>query len=109
ASVMELFAVDLDQLAAVVVEHGGPQSHAAILARSLGIPMVGQAPDFAALQHPGRRLLVDGTTGEIVVDPAEELTPRGEHVSAPQILTTADRPGLPHVEVNVNPLCEVAP
>src|SRR5262249_2244461 len=32
ASVMELFAVDLDRLAAVVVEHGGPQSHAAILA-----------------------------------------------------------------------------
>ena len=60
ASVMELFAVDLDQLAAVVVEHGGAQSHAAILARSLNIPMVGQVSNFVALQHPGRRLLVDG-------------------------------------------------
>src|SRR5262249_46308256 len=39
ASVMELFAVDIEQLAGVVVEKGGAQSHAAILARSLGIPM----------------------------------------------------------------------
>src|SRR5262249_37018980 len=46
ASVLDLFSVDLDRLAAVVVEHGGPQSHAAILARSLGVPMVGQVPDL---------------------------------------------------------------
>ncbi len=69
ASVMELFAADLERLAAVVVEHGGPQSHAAILARSLGVPMVGQVGDFARLLHPGRRLLVDGTTGEVALDP----------------------------------------
>ena len=71
ASVMELFAVDLDRLAAVVVEHGGPQSHAAILARSLGIPMVGQVAGLRGPAHPGRRLLVDGTTGDIVLDPAD--------------------------------------
>ena len=33
SSVMELFAADLEHLVAVVVEHGGPQSHAAILAQ----------------------------------------------------------------------------
>ena len=64
ASVMELFAVDLDQLAGVVVEHGGPQSHAAILARSLGIPMVGQVPGLLERATPGRVLLVDGDTGQ---------------------------------------------
>src|SRR5207248_49621 len=46
ASVIDLFSVDLECLAAVVVEHGGPQSHAAILARSLNIPMVGQVPQL---------------------------------------------------------------
>ena len=60
---MELFAVEPERLAGMVVEHGGPQSHAAILARSLGIPMVGQVTNFAALQRPGRPLLVDGTAG----------------------------------------------
>src|SRR5579884_1180196 len=70
ASVMELFSVDLERLAAVVVEHGGPQSHAAILARSLGVPMVGQVEDFKSLLRPGRRLLVDGKAGTVVLDPA---------------------------------------
>src|SRR5262249_36975263 len=56
ASVMDLFSVDLERLAGIVIEHGGPQSHAAILARSLGIPMVGQVPDLVARVHPGRRL-----------------------------------------------------
>src|SRR5262249_49606071 len=42
ASVMDLFTFEVDRLAAVVVEQGGPQSHAAILARSLGVPMVSQ-------------------------------------------------------------------
>lgn len=85
ASVMELFAVDLDRLAAVVVEHGGPQSHAAILARSLGIPMVGQLTDFAPLLHSGRRLLVDGTAGTVVLDPAPLF------VMPPRSVGAADR------------------
>src|SRR5262249_51684047 len=72
ASVMELFAVDLDRLAGVVVEQGGPQCHAAILARSLGIPMVGQVSEFAALERPGRRLLVEGSVGVVVLDPPAE-------------------------------------
>jgi phosphotransferase system enzyme I (PtsP) len=76
ASVMELFAVELDRLAAVVVEHGGPQSHAAILARSLGIPMVGQVADFPALQRPGRLLLVDGTRGVVGLDPSRDVAAR---------------------------------
>ena len=76
ASVMELFAVDVDQLAGVIVEHGGAQSHAAILARSLNIPMVGQVSDFAALLHPGRRLLIDGTKGVVTLDPpADAVVP----------------------------------
>src|SRR5262249_55822439 len=72
ASVLVLFAIDLDRLAGVVFEHGGGQSHAPILARSLGIPMVSQVADFVALEHPGRRLLVDGTRGVVVLDPPDD-------------------------------------
>lgn len=110
ASVMELFAVELDRLAAVVVEHGGPQSHAAILARSLGIPMVGQISDFAALVRPGRRLLVDGTTGTVGLDPPTDRVlpsdPASVALRAPKVELA---PGLPRVEVNVNLLYEVGP
>ena len=110
ASVMELFAGDLERLVAVVVEHGGPQSHAAILARSLGLPMVGQVGEFARLLHPGRRLLVDGTKGEIVLDPAtdDDGAPAAAAKTPPP--APADTPaGLPRVEVNLNLLCEAAP
>jgi phosphotransferase system enzyme I (PtsP) len=116
ASVMDLFAVDPARLAAVVVEHGGPQSHAAILARSLGVPMVGQVPELASCMRPGRQLLVDGSAGVVHLDPAPQLLavprpPAAEGVAsyseAPASdLAFADRP---RIEVNINLLCEVAP
>jgi phosphotransferase system enzyme I (PtsP) len=109
ASVMELFAVDLDRLAGVVVEHGGPQSHAAILARSLGVPMVGQRTEFAELTRPGRLLLVDGIRGEVVLDPpAHRLPAEPPPRLVEQALPVASPlPGLPRIEVNINLLAEV--
>ena len=108
ASVMELFAADLEHLAAVVVEHGGPQSHAAILARSLGVPMVGQVAGFARLLRPGRRLRVDGATGEVTLDAAPETT--AAVAAAPTPCAPMETPiGLPRVEVNLNLLAEAGP
>src|SRR5207302_3723731 len=72
ASVMDLVSVDLDRLAGVIVEHGGPQSHAAILARSLGIPMAGQVREVVHRIRPGRVVRVDGTSGRVCLDPALE-------------------------------------
>lgn len=110
ASVMELFAVDLDRLAAVVVEHGGPQSHAAILARSLGIPMVGQIADFAPLTRSGRLLLVDGRAGTVVLDPAPlcVMPPStiGVVAGRESVAPPPTPPGLPVIEVNINLLYE---
>jgi phosphotransferase system enzyme I (PtsP) len=118
ASVMELFAVDLDHLAGVVVEHGGAQSHAAILARSLGIPMVGQVSDFAGVLRTGRRLLVDGTQGVVHLDPAPDGAPaagasagvaaEGPTPADPAPAAAAEA-GLPRVEVNINLLYEARP
>jgi phosphotransferase system enzyme I (PtsP) len=112
ASVMELFAVDLDHLAGVVVEHGGAQSHAAILARSLGIPMVGQVSDFENVLRPGRRLLVDGTAGVVTLDPpADYVVPAAPALSAAdaEALQAPTALGLPRVEVNINLLYEARP
>ena len=55
---------------AVAAAAGAPLSHAAILARSLGIPFVcGLGP--AILQVPaGSPLLVDGSAGQVTVHPS---------------------------------------
>src|SRR5204863_645795 len=72
ASVLDLFSVDRERLAGVVVEHGGPQSHAAILARSLGVPMVGQVANAVGRIKAGTRLRVDGAAGTVLLDPPDE-------------------------------------
>jgi phosphotransferase system enzyme I (PtsP) len=110
ASVMELFAVDVERLAGVVVEHGGVQSHAAILAKSLGIPMVGQVKDFSLLMKPGRRLLIDGNKGTLTVEPGSNVIVPASPITTPYPSPPVELPaGLPRVEVNINLLYEARP
>jgi phosphohistidine swiveling domain-containing protein len=53
------------RLAAVVTDVGAPLSHAAIVARELGIPAVVGCGDATARLHTGDRVRVDGTTGVV--------------------------------------------
>ncbi|MBD2201463.1 phosphoenolpyruvate synthase [Calothrix sp. FACHB-1219] len=55
----------LQKVIGIITENGGLTSHAAILARELGIPAVVSATDVTALIQPGERLLVDGDRGEV--------------------------------------------
>ncbi|MCY2938058.1 MAG: GAF domain-containing protein [Planctomycetota bacterium] len=111
ASVMELFAVERSLLAGVVVEQGGPQSHAAILARSLGLPMVGKVEDFARVSQPGQWLKIDGFTGQIDPDTRPDESPQEAqpHRDLPIISPPPLRLGIPILEANINLLCEVDP
>ncbi len=55
-----------------VTEEGGPTSHSAILARAMGVPAIVALPDAAHLAE-GEVVAVDGSTGEVVVEPGAEL------------------------------------
>lgn len=55
---------------ALVTEGGGPTSHTAIIARSLGLPAVVSAED-AMLIPESALVLVDGSRGTVEVDPDE--------------------------------------
>ncbi len=50
---------------AVVVELGGALSHGAIVARELGVPMVGDVALATSALHDGDEVVVDGRRGEV--------------------------------------------
>jgi len=58
---------------AFVTEFGGPMSHTAILAKSLGIPAVIGVRDITRCLRHGEQLVVDGAQGMVVADATEEL------------------------------------
>ncbi len=63
--------LDRDRLAAIVTASGGGASHAAILARGLGIPAVTDV-DVTSLPARGGSWIVDGSRGEVNLDPSPE-------------------------------------
>lgn len=54
------------RIAAIVVENGSRLSHAAVVAREVGIPAVVGIPGVLAAVRDGEQLRVDGTTGEVI-------------------------------------------
>ena len=56
-------------VAGIVTEHGGPQSHTAILASSLGIPAVLGVHNARSLLKEDSRIILDGGLGVIYADP----------------------------------------
>ncbi|MFN7677950.1 MAG: dihydroxyacetone kinase phosphoryl donor subunit DhaM, partial [Cyanobacteriota bacterium] len=77
-SPIDLATLGRETCLGLVSEGGGPTSHAAILARELGIPAVCGARGILALAD-GTRLLLDGGSGELVVEPDPELTATATH------------------------------
>ncbi|HOQ90838.1 MAG TPA: phosphoenolpyruvate--protein phosphotransferase, partial [Candidatus Hydrogenedentes bacterium] len=63
---------DTNQVVGILTEHGGPASHAAILARALGIPAVTGIPGLLDEVRPGEPVLINGRTGEVIVRPQRE-------------------------------------
>jgi phosphotransferase system enzyme I (PtsI) len=62
--------LDAERVRAIVTEEGGPTSHTAILAKSLGIPAVVACRGATAVAE-GETALIDGTEGSVVVGPGE--------------------------------------
>jgi phosphoenolpyruvate-protein kinase (PTS system EI component) len=65
----------------IVLASGAVTAHAAIVARSLGIPMIVQVGEAALAIRNGETVVVEGGSGEVVVDPAPQrmtIVRRGE-------------------------------
>jgi phosphotransferase system enzyme I (PtsI) len=64
--------LDWQRLAALVTDAGSWTNHTAILARSLHVPAVAGLHNACVLVAPGTVLAVDGTTGEVAIEPDAE-------------------------------------
>ena len=67
-------AADLDweRVLALVVDAGSATDHTSILARSSGVPAAVGVIEATRLIPPGAQVVVDGSRGEVVVDPSPD-------------------------------------
>ena len=83
-------ALERERCLGIVTAGGGPTSHTSVLARSLGIPAVVGYADALAIPD-GAEVLVDGTSGEVVVFP--DSTQRAGARTSPCPLEPLSAPG----------------
>ncbi|MBP9477911.1 MAG: phosphoenolpyruvate--protein phosphotransferase [Sebaldella sp.] len=65
--------LDLINAVGFITEVGGKTSHSAIMARSLELPAIVGVPKALTEIADGASLIMDGETGDLVVDPSDEL------------------------------------
>jgi len=65
--------LDPEKVLAFVTEAGGRTSHAAIMARSLGVPAVVGVSRITERVRTGSLIAVDGTSGQVAVNPDEYM------------------------------------
>jgi phosphocarrier protein FPr len=93
-------ALDPQQVMGIATAGGGPTSHSAILARALGIPAVVGLGDALLSVARGRRALLDGRRGTLILDPPSQLVrlaqaeARGEQRRGVRAAAAAHRPAV---------------
>jgi phosphotransferase system enzyme I (PtsP) len=70
----ELLEYDRRRLKAVVLEEGSLTAHVTIVARAMGVPVVGRIADIRHVAGEGDTVLVDGDMGAVVVRPTRPLS-----------------------------------
>lgn len=84
----------LQQVAGIITEQGGLTSHAAILARELGITAVVNATSATTLIQTGERLLLDGDRGEVyrIKGDSKEEMEKGREENLLSPITPSQKP-----------------
>lgn len=65
--------INKENVVGIITEVGGRTSHSAILARALGIPAVLSIKDVMSKIENGKEVVVDGSEGIAILNPAEEV------------------------------------
>jgi phosphotransferase system enzyme I (PtsP) len=69
----ELLEYDRRRLKGVVLEEGSLTAHMTIVARAMGVPVIGRVADIRHIANEGDSVLVDGDLGSVIVRPSRPL------------------------------------
>ena len=69
----ELLEYDRRRLKGVVLEEGSLTAHVTIVARAMGVPVIGRVADIRHIVNEGDAVLVDGDAGSVLVRPTRPL------------------------------------
>lgn len=69
----ELLDYNTKQLRGLVLEEAAPNSHVVIVARALGVPVVGQLAEFVSNVEHGNPIIVDGDEGSVMLRPPLDM------------------------------------
>ena len=108
----ELLEYDRRRLKGVLLEEGSLTAHMTIVARAMGVPVVGRLSDIRHCVEEGEAVLVDGDNGSVIVRPTRTLSSGFDHrmalsqkrraeFAAIRTLPAVTRDGV-HVSVMVN-------
>ena len=75
----DILEYDRRRLKAVLLEEGSLTSHMTIVARAIGVPVIGRLNDIRHSVGEGETILVDGDNGSIIIRPNRALTLGFEH------------------------------
>ena len=75
----ELLEYDRRRLKGVLLEEGSLTAHMTIVARAMGVPVVGRLTDIRHSVEEGETILVDGDSGSVIVRPNKVLSANFEH------------------------------
>ena len=69
----ETIQLDKSKILGFITSYGSGSSHTAILARTMGIPAIVGLGDSLDPIYEGRTVVVDGSTGAVIIDPSDEV------------------------------------
>ena len=69
----ETIQLDKSKILGFITSYGSGSSHTAILARTMGIPAIVGLGDSLDPIYEGRMVVVDGSTGAVIIDPSDEV------------------------------------
>lgn len=81
----ETVQLDKDKVLGFITAEGSSNSHTAILARSMSIPAIINVGEDLSEEYNGKEVILDGFTGNIYIEPTEEVSSRLEKLRLEEV------------------------